>query len=60
VIKLLEPRLSPGALVVADNASAPDMQPYLDHVRNPGNGYVSFNFAARESDSMELSCRTGD
>lgn len=57
VIKLLEPRLSAGVLVVADNASAPDMQPYLDYVRNPDNDYVSFNFAVREGDSMELSCR---
>jgi predicted O-methyltransferase YrrM len=60
VIELLEPRLSAGVLVVADNASAPDMKPYLDHVRNPANGYASFNFLARESDSMELSCRTTD
>jgi predicted O-methyltransferase YrrM len=60
VIELLEPRLSTGALVVADNASAADMQPYLDRVRNPDNGYVSFNFLVRESDSMEISCRTGD
>jgi predicted O-methyltransferase YrrM len=60
VIELLEPRLSTGALVVADNASAADMQPYLDRVRNPDNGYVSFNFLVRDSDSMEISCRTGD
>lgn len=60
VIELLEPRLSTGALVVADNASAADTQPYLDRVRNPDNGYVSFNFLVRESDSMEISCRTGD
>ena len=60
VIKLLEPRLSGGVLVVADNASAPDMKPYLDYVRSPDNGYVSFNFLARESDSVEVSCRTGD
>jgi predicted O-methyltransferase YrrM len=60
VLTLLEPHLSTGALVVADNASAADMQPYLDHVRNPDNGYVSFNFLVRESDSMEISCRTGD
>jgi len=37
VIKLLEPRLPTGALVIADNASAADMKPYLDYVRNPGN-----------------------
>ncbi len=59
VIELLEPRLSPGVLIVADNASAAETQPYLDRVRNPDNGYVSFNFLARDSDSMEISCRTG-
>jgi predicted O-methyltransferase YrrM len=57
VIKLLEPRLSPGTLVVADNTNMPDTQPYLDYVRDPANGYVSVNFLARDSDSMELSCR---
>jgi predicted O-methyltransferase YrrM len=57
VIKLLEPRLSPGTLVVADNTNMPDTQPYLDYVREPANGYVSVNFLARDSDSMELSCR---
>ncbi|ORW95415.1 methyltransferase [Mycobacterium sp. IEC1808] len=60
VIELLEPRLTTGALIVADNASAADTQPYLDRVRDPDNGYVSFNFLVRESDSMEISCRTGD
>jgi predicted O-methyltransferase YrrM len=59
VIELLEPRLSTGALVVADNTNSPDSQPYLDRVREPGNGYVSFNFLVRDSDSMEISCRTG-
>jgi predicted O-methyltransferase YrrM len=57
VIELLEPRLSTGALVVADNTSAADTQPYLDRVRNPDNGYVGFNFLVRDSDSMEVSCR---
>jgi predicted O-methyltransferase YrrM len=60
VIQLLEPRLSPGALVVADNTEMADTQPYLDYVRDVGNGYVSVNFAARQSDSMEISCRVGD
>jgi predicted O-methyltransferase YrrM len=59
VLKLLEPHLSPGALVVADNTEADDAQPYLDYVRSAENGYVSFNFAVRESDSMEISCRVG-
>ena len=60
VIKLLEPHLSPGALVVADNTEMSDAKPYLDYVRNVEKGYVSVNFAARESDSMEISCRVGD
>lgn len=60
VLELLEPRLHAGVLVVADNTSAQDTQPYLDRVRNPGNGYVSFNFQVRDSDSMEVSCRTTD
>jgi predicted O-methyltransferase YrrM len=60
VIKLLEPRLTTGALVIADNASAADMAPYLERVRTPANGYTSFNFLVRESDSMEISCRTDD
>ncbi|AGZ51564.1 O-methyltransferase [Mycobacterium kansasii] len=56
VIRLLEPSLSAGALIVADNTEAADTRPYLDYVRDPGNGYVSFNFPARRQDSMELSC----
>ncbi len=60
VIELLEPRLSPGVLVVADNTNSADTQPYLDRVHNPDNGYVSFNFHVRDSDSMEISCRTSN
>src|ERR1700761_902240 len=60
VLELLEPRLHAGVLIVADNTSAQYTQPYLDRVRNPGNGYVSFNFHVRDSDSMEVSCRTND
>lgn len=57
VLKLLEPRLSPGMLVVADNTGLADTKPYVDYVRDPGNGYVSVNFPVRDSDSMEISCR---
>jgi predicted O-methyltransferase YrrM len=57
VTKLLEARLSAGALIVADNTSMDDTRPYLEHVRDPGNGYVSVNFPVREGDSMEISCR---
>jgi predicted O-methyltransferase YrrM len=57
VLKLREPKLATGALLVADNTSMPDTQPYLDYVRDSANGYVSVNFLARDSDSMEISCR---
>jgi predicted O-methyltransferase YrrM len=59
VIELLEPKLSPGALVIADNTESADTRTYLDYVHGSESGYVSFNFAVRESDSMELSCYTG-
>ena len=58
MIKLLEPRLSSGALVIADNTESPETRSYLDYVHGSESGYVSFNFAVRESDSMELSCYT--
>src|SRR5579875_844327 len=57
VLRLLQPRLSPGALIVADNTEMADTKPYLEYVRNVENGYVSVNFLARDSDSMEISCR---
>ncbi|HUN71622.1 MAG TPA: class I SAM-dependent methyltransferase [Steroidobacteraceae bacterium] len=51
VLTLLEPRLRPGALIVADNA---DWSPeYLARVRDPAGGYVSIPFA----DDVELSLR---
>jgi predicted O-methyltransferase YrrM len=57
VIKLLEPSLSSGALVVADNTNMADTAPYVDYVRDPANGYVSINFPGKADDTMELSCR---
>ncbi len=57
VLELIEPRLVSGALVVADNTSMPGLQPYVDYMRDPANGYVSVSFPARDSDSMEISCR---
>jgi predicted O-methyltransferase YrrM len=57
VLELLEPNLSPGTLVVADNTSMPELAAYLEYVREPANGYVSVSFPARDADSMEISCR---
>lgn len=51
ILSLVEDRLRPGALIVADNA---DLCPnYLERVRAPGGGYMSISFA----EDMELSMR---
>jgi predicted O-methyltransferase YrrM len=55
VLHLLEPRLTPGALVIADDSSFDSVQPYLAYVRDPANGYVSTAFPVE--DGMEISCR---
>jgi predicted O-methyltransferase YrrM len=56
VLRLLEWRLAPGAVVVADDIVMPSMGDYLDYVRDPANGYVSVPFPV--ADGMEISCRT--
>jgi predicted O-methyltransferase YrrM len=55
VLRLLEPRLAPGALVVADDITLPSMAGYLDYVHDPASGYVSVAFPVE--DGMEISCR---
>ncbi|MEV4348326.1 class I SAM-dependent methyltransferase [Actinoplanes sp. NPDC049596] len=57
VLRLLEDRLAPGALIVADDSTFDSMSNYLSYVRNPANGYVSIDFPVE--DGMELSCWTG-
>jgi predicted O-methyltransferase YrrM len=58
VLRLLEPRLSPGALVVADDAlNHPNLADYLAYVRDPAHGYVTLTFPVE--DGMEISCWTG-
>src|SRR5262249_52045773 len=53
ILGLVESRLKPGALIVADNADhSPD---YLARVRAPENGYLSTPFA----EDIELSMRLG-
>ena len=53
ILGLLESRLRPGALIVADNAD--DSPEYLKRVRSPDGGYLSVPF---EQD-VELSMRLG-
>ncbi|MDI5966851.1 class I SAM-dependent methyltransferase [Streptomyces sp. SL13] len=55
VLRLLEPRLAPGTLVVADDVELDGLRPYLDYVRDPANGYQSVTFPVE--DGMEISCR---
>ena len=57
VLRLLEPHLTPGALILADDSvsQAANMPDYLSHVRNPANGYLSVTFP--ESDGLEITCR---
>jgi len=51
VLALLEPRLRPGALVVADNAQmVPD---YIEAMRRPGRGYLSMPLV----DDVELTLK---
>ena len=53
ILSLVESRLRPGALVIADNA---DFSPeYLERVRSPASGYISTPFG----EDVELSVRLG-
>lgn len=53
ILALLEPRLRPGALILADNADW--SEEYLAKVRSPAQGYLSVPFA----EDVELSMRIG-
>lgn len=57
VLALVEPSLAPAALLAADlNAEDPDLLPYLEYVRDPGNGYISIEVPLDEG--VEVSVRT--
>ena len=58
VLQLLEARLTPGALVIADDtiSLAAEMADYLGYVRDPANGYLSVLFP--DADGLEITCRT--
>ncbi len=53
VLDLVEGRLRPGAMIVADNADY--CHEYLEHVGSPANGYLSLSF----TDEVELSIKLG-
>ena len=53
VLALVESRLRPGAIIIADNADhSPD---YLEYVSEPANGYFTLSF----TDDVELTIRLG-
>lgn len=56
VLKLIEPRLSPGAAILGENAFAQD---YLDYVRAPTNGYFSRSLDIDEGRGNEFTVRVG-
>lgn len=55
VLKLIEPRLKAGAVVLGENAFQPE---YLDYVRNPANGYLSQPLPIDEGRGNEFTVRT--
>ncbi len=59
VLELLEPRLALGAVVIADDLKVMPAQlvTYLDHVRNPSNGWLSVEVPI--DDGLELSIWIG-
>jgi predicted O-methyltransferase YrrM len=57
VLRLLQPRLTPGALIVADDTSFESAADYLAYVREPGNGFVSVDFPV--DGGIEVSSWTG-
>jgi predicted O-methyltransferase YrrM len=56
VLRLLEPKLVPGAIVAADDVTHASLAEYLDYVRDPAHGYVSVAFPVE--DGVEISCWT--
>ncbi len=56
VLKLIEPRLTPGAVILGENAFAQD---YLDYVRTPANGYFSRSLDIDEGRGNEFTVRVG-
>lgn len=54
VLKLIEPQLKAGAVILGENAFATD---YLDYVRDPENGYVSQSLPLDEGRGNEFTVK---
>jgi predicted O-methyltransferase YrrM len=57
ILKLLEPRLKPGALIIGENAFE-EATGYLDYVRDPRNGYLSLPLSFDPGRGNELTIKT--
>jgi len=57
VLKLLEPHLKPGAIIIGENAFA-QAGGYIDYVRDPQNGYLSLPLSFDPGRGNELTVRT--
>ncbi|WP_066910391.1 O-methyltransferase [Millisia brevis] len=57
VLRLLEDRLVPGSLILADNADHAGTAPYLEYVRDARNGYTGVYLDSDRIGAIELSCR---
>lgn len=54
VLKLIEPRLRPGAVILAENAFAKD---YLEYIRDPSSGYIAHSLPIDEGRGNEFAVR---
>ncbi len=54
VLKLIEPQLNPGAVILGENAFAAD---YLDYIRDPTNGYISQSLPLDEGRGNEFTVK---
>jgi predicted O-methyltransferase YrrM len=57
ILKLLEPHLKPGAIIIGENAFA-QAGGYIDYVRDPQNGYLSLPLSFDPGRGNELTVRT--
>ncbi|ONI78051.1 methyltransferase [Actinosynnema sp. ALI-1.44] len=58
VLRLVEPYLRPGSLVLGENALE-TAGPFLDYVRDPANGYAGLTLPFEPSRGNHLAVRTG-
>ena len=57
ILKLLEPHLKPGAVIIGENAFE-KASGYIDYVRNPRNGYLSQRLPFEPGRGNELTIKT--